>query len=196
MEFSSLLPTGSVGRVTAFAIGSFYIALPVPNGTLEEAKNYLNSKPVTLIYQLAEPEIIPIQVSGSLTSHPNGTVFIEPIVADAGVYTDKIEVLHDDLPIKAIEQLFKVDFMTGIEVPLDVGEVEIDESGLSFTHPELSAGDIVFFEYEYDVESTEGETEVEFYDSRYVVKDTETGKFYKWNVKVSNGTPTIELEEV
>jgi len=30
--------------------------------------------------------------------------------------------------------------------------------------------------------------EVEFYDSRYVVKDTETGKFYKWNIVVANGT--------
>lgn len=150
----------------------------------------------TLIYQLAEPEIIPIQVSGSLTSHPNGTVFIEPIVADAGVYTDKIEVLHDDLPIKAIEKVSKVDFMTGVETELDISQAEISEDKLSFTHPDLSEGDIVFFEYEYDVESTEGETEVEYYDSRYVVKDDVTGKFYKWNVKVSNGTPTIEVVEV
>jgi hypothetical protein len=72
----------------------------------------------------------------------------------------------------------------------------IAEDKLSFTHPDLSEGDIVFFEYEYDVESTEGETEVEYYDSRYVIKDSVTDKFYKWNVKVANGTPTIEVVEV
>jgi hypothetical protein len=86
--------------------------------------------------------------------------------------------------------------MTGIEVPLDVGEVEIDESGLSFTHPDLSEGDIVFFEYEYDLESTQGETEIEYYDSRYVIKDSVTDKFYKWNVTVADGVPSIELVEV
>lgn len=107
-----------------------------------------------------------------------------------------MEVLHQDLPIKAIENVSKVDFMTGIEVPLDVSEVEIDESGLSFTHPDLSEGDIVFFEYEYDLESTQGETEIEYYDSRYTIKDSVTDKFYKWNVTVADGVPSIELVEV
>ena len=112
------------------------------------------------------------------------------------MYTDKIEVLHDDLPIKAIEKVSKVDFMTGVETELDIEGIVIAENQLSFTHPDLSEGDIVFFEYEYDVESTDGEAEVEFYDSRYVVKDTETGKFYKWNIVVANGQPSIELVEV
>ena len=150
----------------------------------------------TLIYQLAEPVEIPIQVSGSLISHPNGTVYVEPIVADAGVYTDKMEVLHQDLPIKAIEKVSKVDFMTGVETELDISQAEISEDKLSFTHPELNAGDIVFFEYEYDVESTQGEAEVEYYDSRYTIKDDVTGKFYKWTLAVSNGIPAINLVEV
>lgn len=150
----------------------------------------------TLIYQLAEPIAIPVQVSGSIVSYPNGTIYIERILPDAGVYTDKISVLHQDAPIKRLDRLSKVDFYTGVETELDVSEAVIAEDKLSFTHPDLSEGDIVFFEYEYDVESTEGETEVEYYDSRYVVKDDVTGKFYKWNVKVSNGTPTIEVVEV
>lgn len=113
-----------------------------------------------------------------------------------GVYTDKMEVLHQDLPIKTIENVSKVDFMTGVETELDIEGIVIAENQLSFTHPDLSEGDIVFFEYEYDLESTQGETEIEYYDSRYTIKDSVTDKFYKWNVTVADGVPSIELVEV
>jgi hypothetical protein len=107
-----------------------------------------------------------------------------------------MSILHQDAPIKRLDRLSKVDFYTGVETELDVSEAVIAEDKLSFTHPDLSEGDIVFFEYEYDVESTDGETEVEFYDSRYTIKDDVTGKFYKWTLAVSNGIPTINLVEV
>jgi hypothetical protein len=153
----------------------------------------------TLIYQLAEPVEMPIQVSGSLISHPNGTVFIEPIVADAGVYADKMEVLHEDLPIKAIEKVSKVDFMTGVETELDIEGIVIAENQLSFTHPDLTEGDIVFFVYEHGAESTIPETEISYYDSRYVIKG-EDDKFYQWEIeaKLVEGviTPSIKLVEV
>ena len=150
----------------------------------------------TLIYQLAEPIETPVQVSGTLVSYPNGTVYIEPFVADAGIYTDKMSVLHQDLPIKVLERLSKIDFMTGLETELDVSDAIIAEDKLSFTHPDLVEGDIVFFVYEYDQESTEGETEIEYYDSRYVIKDSVTDKFYKWHIAVADGEPSIELTEV
>jgi len=95
-----------------------------------------------------------------------------------------------------LEKLSKIDFMTGLETELDVSDAVIAEDKLSFTHPDLVEGDIVFFTYEYDRESTEGETEIEYYDSRYVVKDSVTGKFYKWHITVANGVPSIELKEV
>ena len=107
-----------------------------------------------------------------------------------------MKVLHHDLPIKALEKISKVDFNTGLETELDITAAVIAEDKLSFTHPDLVDGDIVFFTYEYDRESTEGETEIEYYDSRYVIQDSVTGKFYKWKIAVANGTPTIELEEV
>ncbi|NLY81153.1 MAG: hypothetical protein GX078_00040, partial [Clostridiales bacterium] len=44
----------------------------------------------TLIYQLAEPVEIPVQVSGTLLSYPSGTVYVENVVADAGLYSDGI----------------------------------------------------------------------------------------------------------
>ena len=149
-----------------------------------------------LTYQLATPIEIPIQTSGSLVSYPSGTVYIEPFVADAGIYTDKMSVLHQDLPIKALEKISKVDFETGVETELDPAQAIIAADKLSFTHPDLEAGDIVFFVYEYDRESTVGETEIEYYDSRYTIKDSVTDKFYKWNVTVADGVPSIELVEV
>jgi len=39
--------------------------------SVTEAKNYFNANPATLICQLAEPVEMPIEVSGSLVSHPN-----------------------------------------------------------------------------------------------------------------------------
>jgi hypothetical protein len=150
----------------------------------------------TLTYQLATPIEIPIQTSGSLVSYPSGTVYIEPYVADAGIYVDKMEVLYSDLPIKTLEKISKVDFDTGFETELDITAAVIAEDKLSFTHPDLVEGDIVFFVYEYDQESTEGETEIEYYDSRYAIKDSVTEKFYKWHIAVAEGVPSIELVEV
>ena len=150
----------------------------------------------TLIYQLATPLEIPIQVSGTLVSYPSGTVYVEPFVVDAGLYNNGITVLHQDLPIKSIEKISKIDYETGIEYELDKSKVVINTDKLSLTHPDLQNGDIVFFIYEYDKESTIPEIEVEFYDSRYVVKDSATGKFYKWSITVTNGTPSIQLTEV
>ena len=165
-------------------------------GTLAGFKEYLAKYPVTLIYQLATPVEIPVQVSGTLVGYSSGTVYWEPMVADAGVYAGKIEVLHQDLPIKAIEKVSKVDFMTGVETELDIEDIVIAENKLSFTHTDLSDGDIVFFEYEYDREGTTPETEIEYYDSRYTIKDSVTDKFYKWNVTVADGVPSIEIVEV
>jgi hypothetical protein len=152
-----------------------------------------------LTYQLATPIEIPIQTSGSLVSYPSGTVYIEPFVADAGIYVDKMEVLYSDLPIKALEKISKVDFDTGLETELDITTAVIAEDKLSFTHPGLTEGDIVFFVYEHGAEGTIPETEISYYDSRYVIKG-EDDKFYKWEIeaKLVEGviTPSIKLVEV
>jgi hypothetical protein len=190
-----------IGMWAGYASEARRICIVVPKGKytgIEDAKaKFLNDYSITeLTYQLATPIEIPIQTSGSLVSYPSGTVYIEPYVADAGIYTDKMEVLYSDLPIKALEKISKVDFATGLEIELDITAALIAEDKLSFTHPNLTSGDIVFFTYEYDRESTEGETEIEYYDSRYVIIDSVTGKIYKWQITVANGVPSIELTEV
>lgn len=162
--------------------------------TLAQAQTALTG--LELTYQLAEPIITPIQVSGTLLSNPSGTVYVEPVVADAGIYDEGISVLHQDLPIDYVEKLSRVDFTTGLETELEVSTVIINEDKKGFTHPELEDGDIVFFSYFYDRESTLGETEIEYYDSRYVIKDSVTDKFYKWQISVADGVPSIKLVEV
>jgi hypothetical protein len=189
--------SGTVINYADMADGGTYYAWNEDGETETGIKgDTLGIDATTLTYQLATPIEIPIQASGSLVSYPSGTVYIEPYVADAGIYTDKIEVLHEDLPIKALEKISKVDFDTGLETELDITAAVIAEDKLSFTHPNLTSGDIVFFTYEYDRESTEGETEIEYYDSRYVIIDSVTGKIYKWQITVANGVPSIELVEV
>lgn len=186
------------------SIGKFYlntngqIGFVVAKGTtLEQARTQLAGTKLT--YQLAVPVKKPVQVSGTLVSYPSGTVYIEPYVADAGIYTDKMKVLYSDLPIKALEKISKVDFDTGLETELDITAAVIAEDKLSFTHPDLTSGDIVFFVYEHGAEGTIPETEISYYDSRYVIKG-EDDKFYQWEIeaKLVEGviTPSIKLVEV
>src|SRR5690606_8599807 len=89
--------------------------------TLDNAgmQAYLSSNNHTLIYQLATPVEIPVQVSGTLVGYSSGTVYWEPMVADAGVYAGKMDILNTSLPIKRIEKLSKVDYATGVEYELD-----------------------------------------------------------------------------
>jgi len=196
-------------NVSQKTIGKFhrgniiYLAIPIAEYSQAEtnvgADAYVlaNLAGTTLTYQLAEPEIIPIEVSGNLITYPSGTIYVEKVVPDAGVYGENgITIQQTDLPIKEIDKLIKYDFETGVQTVLDVSEAVISDDGLSFTHPDLEEGDMVFFDYYYDVESTEGEVEVEYYDSRYIVEDSVTGKFYKWSISVENGVPSVQLEEV
>ena len=183
----------SLGHV--YTINNNFFGFIIEKGTtLAQAREKLAGMKIT--YQLAEPEIIPIEVSGTLLSNPSGTVHVENAVADAGLYTDKITVLQQDLPIRELEKIARVDFVTGQETELDITQAVISTDKLSFTHPDLADGDIVFFTYFYDREGTLGEVTLEYYDSRYTIKDTANEKFYQWKIISTNGTPSIALVEV
>lgn len=164
--------------------------------TEEKFKAYLNQYPIILTYQLATPIEIPIEVSGTLLSYPSGTIYVENAVADAGIYSDKFTILNTDLPIKEIEKISKVDFNTGVETELDVSLAVIAPDGSNFAHPDLTENDITFATYFFDKESTEGELTAEYYDSRYVLKDSVTGKYYKIVQTVADGVLTQTLVEV
>jgi hypothetical protein len=151
----------------------------------------------TLTYQLAQPieTNVPAQM---ITAGPQHTFMWLPEVADAGIYGDDgIAILREELPIKELKKLSKIDFYTGEEISLNLSAAIIAEDKKSFTHPDLTKDDIVFFVYEYPSElSTVPEMEVEYYDSRYVVQDTENGKMYTWKIVSNNGVASIQLTEV
>lgn len=174
-----------------------------PNGVRDEIRKSANGG-YELVQRVAEdgtellePIITPIPSSGTLLSNPSGTVYIEPVLSVAGLYEDVgIPVTNSDYPIDTLERIYKIDFVTGIETELPASDAVVAENGLSFTHPELTKGDIVFFTYFYPAEYPHGELTVNYYDTRYTVKDSVTGKFYKWEISVANGTPSIDLVEV
>jgi hypothetical protein len=162
--------------------------------TIDKFKNWFAG--AILNYQLVEPLETPIQISGTLLCYPSGTVYAEPIVADAGMYTNKMTVLNQSFPIKRLDRLSVVDFLTGMETELNTSQAVVAGDGLSFTHPDLTAGNIVFFEYEHFYDGTQPEVSATYYDSRYVLKDSVTGKFYKVVPSVANGVLTNGLVEV
>lgn len=190
--------TDDVSKIWKLYGGSISeMGIIIPKGTytdLASAKIALVGLEIT--YQLAEPIETPIEVSGTLISYPSGTIYVENAVADAGIYTDRFTILQQDCPIKEIERIAKVDFMTGVETEIDASQAIIAGDKLSFTHPYLADGDIVFVTYFYDREGTQGETTIEFYDSRHTLKDSVTGKFYKVVPTVANGVLTNTLVEV
>ena len=145
-------------------------------------------------YTLATPEIIPISYGGVLNSAGNGTVYHEPVIADAGVYDTKMDILLTDYPISSIEEIIKHE--NGIDTYLNVATAVIAVDGLSFTHPNLTSGDLVLFTYAFDRESTNGNITASFYDSNVVKIDTVTGKAYRINEVVTNGLLTRTLTEV
>ena len=100
------------------------------------------------------------------------------------------------MPIANLEKLSKVDYTTGLETDLDVSTATIAENKLSFTHPGLVDGDIVFFTYFHSVEGTQGKLSLTYYDSRYVLKDSVTDKYYKVVPTVADGVLTNTLVEV
>ncbi len=145
-------------------------------------------------YTLATPEITPISYGGILNSAENGTVYHEPIIADAGVYDTKMDILLTDYPIATIEEIIK--YENGVNTYLNVASAVVASDGLSFTHPDLADGDLVLFTYAFDKESTNGNITATFYDSNVVKIDTVTGKAYKIEDVVTNGVLTRTLIEV
>lgn len=174
------------------------LCIIVEKGTYTDITAARTGLGVTSInYELVEPEIIPIQVSGNIVSNPGGTIYIEPAVVDANVYNNGITIFEQELNIDYIDKLYKIDYQTGVKTEIDASKAVIAEDKKSFTHPDLVNGDMVFFEYYYSNETTQGETTIEYYDSRYVIPDkTLPNKFYKWDIEVDNGVPSVAVTEV
>ena len=140
-------------------------------------------------YTLATPVITPISHAGLLDSNANGTTYFEPVIADAGVYSTKIDIQITDYPISSIERL--VIYVDGVQTELSLTTgLTIAGDGLSFTHTGLTAGDLVMFTYAYNKESIGRSMTLTHYDNRYVVADTANGKVYTYKPTITNGVLT------
>ena len=64
---------------------------------------------------------------------------------------------------------------------------------ITHSHTHLS-NDVIVFEYTYDC--VNGEAEVEYFDSRLVIADTQNGKFYKYKPVITEGVIASWAEEV
>lgn len=95
-------------------------------GTWTGFKNYLNAHPITLNYQLAEPITYPVNIEGEVIAYPNGTVYIEPYIADMFEYNDGITF---DYPVE-IDKIKGI--VDGKWVELD-NEYTLSEDGLTLT---------------------------------------------------------------
>lgn len=150
-----------------------------------------------IIYQLAVPIVTENVTSGAPLSYPSGSIYLEPALADAGVYSNKMSILLTAFPIQTLESIYKVNSVTGEQTPLNVSTAVIAGDKLSFTHPSLISGDIVFFIYFYAETGCYGSNTFSYYDSRYVIQDSViTAKYYKWKIAIANGVATTVLTEV
>ena len=145
--------SGTVINYTDMAEGGTYYAWN-DNGETETGTkgDTLGIDATTLIYQLAEPEIIPVQITGSLQAYENGTMYIDAIIPRIDFYD--INGIAVDVPIGTIDTLYKVDKETGYLYSLDISQAEISQDRLSFIHPDLVEGDLVDWDYIPDVEGT------------------------------------------
>lgn len=165
-------------------VGKFYtnttqIRFIVAKGAytgLTDAKSRFPS--LVLTYQLSSEIRTPIDVTGTLIGYANGTIYFESVLPVAGIYTASgIAITNTAFPISSIEKIVKIDFKTGVETPVDVAQAVIAANKQSFTHPSLTANDIVFFTYYHPIAGTLPEIVATYYNSSIVTVGAD-GKYY------------------
>lgn len=147
--------SGTVINYTDMAEGGTYFAWN-ENGETETGTkgDTLGIDATVLIYQLAEPKFIPVEVFGNLQSYENGTVYVETIIPRVDFYTSEGVYLENEPPIKEIDALYLVDKETGVLTSLDISKAFIFPYGKGFTHPDSYNDALVYWDYIPDVEST------------------------------------------
>ena len=140
---------------------------------------------------LTEPIETEVNAKGQLLGFENGSVEIAPVLSSIQAYNSGITT---DLDIQSLDTLIKLN-SDGTETELDTSTAVITDN--SFTHPELSDGDMVWFAYYYvDTSNVFGETTITYYDSR-VVKLSPDGTAWRLIAEVDDtGAVTWTTEEV
>ena len=116
-------------------------------------KAWLQANPISLLYELANPETIQHDIPPqSLLSFENGTLLQEHAIGEVTFYAANCQVSDSNYPIEELDFIKKVNLETGATAELDVSIAVIAPDGLSFTHPDLSVGDLVDWDRYYSSE--------------------------------------------
>ena len=112
-ETANLLAPATTADIGKYYSGSdkridFYFALGT-FANLNAAKAWFNANPQLLTYQLLEFVTTPLTNLGQLTAHPNGTIFIEPIVKQSNTHGEGIYL---NQPIRWLESVSRIDGST------------------------------------------------------------------------------------
>ena len=93
----------------------------LPDGTRDTIENGAHIQRVSDdgLSALATPITTYGVATGMPIAYPNGTITLEPVLADVGYYTDKFEIARTGYPIVSLETLSIVDIATGQLTPLD-----------------------------------------------------------------------------
>ena len=151
-------------------------------GTMDGFLEYITQYPITAICRLATPVESNIRVAGTLNSYPGGTVSWEQAASGAGPYTsDGIALSDVDHAIYQMDKITATSQATWEIIELDASEAVVAADGLSFTHADLTVGDIVFYEYYYSAQSLDPGIAVSYPKSIAYVEDVlaEVGSLLK-----------------
>jgi len=150
------VPQDTVIDYADMATGGQFVAYAADGTTQVGVKgDILTIDAVSLNYQLATPVVTPAEVIGHLDSHPNGTIIVEPIVADFDFYDEEEGIIIKDInvPIKRLDKVIWTDKETGYEVDI-TDTCTVAGNKLGFTSTYAVEGDLIWYEYEYDSSMT------------------------------------------
>ena len=184
----------SLSSVGAYYDGDNYVAIVFAKGTyssLAQAQTALAG--TKILYQLATPIETEIMANGSILGSSKATVYVDDAISDVKLYTSNIVV---STAIKTLNQIIKLN-IDGSQTNLPISNATISGDGLSFTHTQLTSGDIVFISYNYvNTNNFYGNSVITYFDSRYIIADNANGKTYRWSISSTNGVASITLVEV
>ena len=137
---------------------------------------------------LAEPVSTPGVASGILVLYPGGKVKLEPALKDTACYKDKFEISRTGFPIASLESIKVLDPASGRYTVISTVGAVIAANGLTFTHPDLSTGDIVEAVYLWSYSGVLGENTYGYLKDPLIAYDATAEKYYKIFPTVSDGT--------
>lgn len=155
--------------------------------------NYLNVNLVSLIYQLAEPVVTPLDVIGELRAYPNGTVRTEPAIA--GFMTEATKVVTtEDYPISEVRKVIRYDISsTGHLVETDVtSDVTVGDNNTSLTIANFEQGKTYFYDCAYPPElTTNGELILDVVVENGIITHDYAAAAADWVLDANEGKATM-----